>query len=187
MARTAQGWISADAEQPALMTSKRSPAWRLKSPSAIWLLAEFWVHKSSTFFFLWVPTIRLPLPFPGGSRAASFAPHHPPTRPRAARPTAPPPTTSQAELTLKRTSSTSAATPIEAENGSTTVARPSCHVTPAMSARDATLTPSSMPEKVGDRLRRPTYGAVTATKTKAGRKMPKVATAAPARPRAGTR
>jgi arylsulfatase A-like enzyme len=52
--------------------------------------AEFWVHKNSAL---------LPLgphhPLPGGSRAASFAPHHPPTRPRAARPTAPPPTTSQ--------------------------------------------------------------------------------------------
>src|SRR5918995_986125 len=52
MASTAQGCISGVGSIPALITSKRFPArWR-KSPSAIWLLAEFWVHRNNTFCFL---------------------------------------------------------------------------------------------------------------------------------------
>lgn len=57
------------------MTSKRSPAWCRKSPSAIWLRAEFWVRKNSTFCFLWVslwvPAIDLLLLFPIRSRAVA--------------------------------------------------------------------------------------------------------------------
>src|SRR5215217_8906903 len=36
------------ASVPALIASKRSPARYLSSPSAIWLLAELWVHKNRT-------------------------------------------------------------------------------------------------------------------------------------------
>src|SRR5687767_13622581 len=47
IARMASGltWV---ASVPALITSKRSPArWRSR-PSAIWLLAELWVHRNRT-------------------------------------------------------------------------------------------------------------------------------------------
>src|SRR5918993_718703 len=53
IASTAQGCISGVGSMPALYASKRSPArWR-RNPSAIWLLAEFWVHRNKTrcFFF----------------------------------------------------------------------------------------------------------------------------------------
>src|SRR3712207_456671 len=44
---TARGltWV---ASVPALMTSKRSPARCLSSPSAIWERAELWVHRNRT-------------------------------------------------------------------------------------------------------------------------------------------
>src|SRR5918995_809325 len=52
IASTAQGWTWPVGSMPALYASKRSPArWR-NNPSAIWLLAEFWVHRKSTFCFL---------------------------------------------------------------------------------------------------------------------------------------
>src|SRR5215208_2558372 len=38
-------WV---ASVPALIASKRSPARYLSSPSAIWLLAELWVHRNRT-------------------------------------------------------------------------------------------------------------------------------------------
>jgi len=55
-------------------------------------------------------------------------------------------------------------------------------VTTAMSASDATLTPSSTAPAVGERRNLGTSGPLSATKTKAGRKIPTVATAAPAVP-----
>src|SRR3712207_299814 len=39
------------ASVPALYASKRSPARCLNSPSAIWLLAELWVHRKRTLAF----------------------------------------------------------------------------------------------------------------------------------------
>ena len=44
--------ISSLGLHPALYASKRSPAWWRRNASAIWLLAEFCVHKNSTFCFL---------------------------------------------------------------------------------------------------------------------------------------
>ena len=58
----------------------------------------------------------------------------------------------------------------------------SCKVTVAMSASDATFTPSSAAPATGDVLMRGISGPLRATKTKAGRKMPMVAIAAPAGP-----
>src|SRR5215210_1108817 len=50
IARMASGltWV---ASVPALITSKRSPARYRSSPSAIWLLAELWVHRNRTLLF----------------------------------------------------------------------------------------------------------------------------------------
>src|SRR5215217_9476844 len=79
---------------------------------------------------------------------------HPAAKAWTTRPTAPPPSTSHAEFTLNRKSRTSATTAMAAANGSTIVARLSCHVTPAISARDATFTPSSRLERTGECLRR---------------------------------
>src|SRR5215204_2000113 len=47
IARMARGltWV---ASVPVLIASKRSPARCLSSPSAIWLLAELWVHRNRT-------------------------------------------------------------------------------------------------------------------------------------------
>src|SRR5215210_2694071 len=45
--RTARG-LTCVASVPALIASKRSPARYLSSPSAIWLLAELWVHRNRT-------------------------------------------------------------------------------------------------------------------------------------------
>src|SRR5215218_10028483 len=47
IALTASG-LTRVASVPALITSKRSPASCLNSPSAIWLLAELWVHRNRT-------------------------------------------------------------------------------------------------------------------------------------------
>src|SRR5215212_2829965 len=41
-------WV---ASVPALVASKRLPARCLSSPSAIWLLAELWVHRNRTLLF----------------------------------------------------------------------------------------------------------------------------------------
>ena len=51
IASTAQGWISAVGSMPALWASKRAPARCLRNPSAIWLLAEFWVQRNKTLVF----------------------------------------------------------------------------------------------------------------------------------------
>jgi hypothetical protein len=58
-------------------------------------------------------------------------------------------------------------------------ARPSCHVTSAMSANDAAFTPSSAAPATRDSRRRGISGPLTATKKNAGRNIPTVATSAP--------
>src|ERR671914_2003097 len=64
IASTAQGWTSPVGSMPALYASKRSPPrWR-NNPSAIWLLAEFWVHRNSTFCFFFSRTMVLLSPCP---------------------------------------------------------------------------------------------------------------------------
>jgi hypothetical protein len=63
-----------------------------------------------------------------------------------------------------------------------TAARASCAATTTMSASEATFTPSRNALAVGEARRRGTSGPLSATKTKAGRKMPAVVTMAPAGP-----
>src|SRR5256885_14883429 len=65
---------------------------------------------------------------------------------------------------------------------SVTATRPSCQVTPAINARDVTLTPSSRAPAHGDRRRRGMNGWLAATNTNAGREMAAGATAAPGPP-----
>ena len=60
--------------------------------------------------------------------------------------------------------------------------RPSCQVTAAISASDATFTPSSTAPASGEARSFGTSGPLSATNTNAGRKMPIVATTAPAQP-----
>jgi hypothetical protein len=60
--------------------------------------------------------------------------------------------------------------------------RPSCQVTTAMRASDATFTPSRKPPAMAERRRRGTSGPLAATKRKPGKKMPTVATSAPTDP-----
>src|SRR5215212_8830777 len=67
---------------------------------------------------------------------------------------------------------TSAASAMSAGTGSTSEARPSCHVTPAMSASEATFAPSKRPASTGESRKRGMMGPVRATKTKPGRKDP---------------
>src|SRR5438270_719369 len=62
------------------------------------------------------------------------------------------------------------------------VAQPICPAATAISARDATFTPSRNAPATGDRRSRGTSGLVAATSTNAGRKMPAVAAAAPSGP-----
>ena len=66
-----------------------------------------------------------------------------------------------------------------AVHGSTIAARASCAVTRAMRAIEATFTPSRNAPATGERRIRGTSGPLRATKTKAGRKIPTVATTAP--------
>src|SRR5215211_860620 len=56
IALTANG-LTCVASVPALIASKWSPARCLSSPSAIWLLAELWVHRNRTLFLS--PKMRL--------------------------------------------------------------------------------------------------------------------------------
>ena len=97
-------------------------------------------------------------------------------------PTAAPPRTSQAELIRVRKRSTALAALNPMLGRSTSVARPSCHVTRAIKAREATLTPSSAAPAMRERRSRGTSGPLAATNTNAGAKMPRVATVAPRPP-----
>src|SRR5215212_2757950 len=45
------------ASVPALLASKRSPARYLSSPSAIWLLAELWLHRNRTLHLCATPAL----------------------------------------------------------------------------------------------------------------------------------
>ena len=70
---------------------------------------------------------------------------------------------------------------------STSAATPRCAVTTAISASEATFTPSSAAPAVGDLRNRGISGPLIATKTNAGRKIPTVATTAPAHRQANSR
>jgi hypothetical protein len=94
------------------------------------------------------------------------------------RPMIAPPSTSHAELIRQRSRSTADAKASATVSQSTRAAAPSCHVTTAMSASDATLTPFRNAPAMGDARSRGTSGPLNATKTKDGRKMPTVATSA---------
>ena len=89
------------------------------------------------------------------------------------------PSTSHAELIRQRTSAKRLAAASTSVRPSTMAARPSCTVTTAIRASDAALTPSRTAPAAGDCRTRGTSGPLIATKKKAGRKMPSVATAAP--------
>lgn len=97
-------------------------------------------------------------------------------------PTPAPAPTSQAEFTLNRMSRTALSTASPIVSGSIRAACPSCQVTAAINAMEAALTPSKKAPAVGDLRRRGMIGPLTATKKKAGRKIPSVATVAPGTP-----
>ena len=97
-------------------------------------------------------------------------------------PTSAAPATSHVELTLKRTSSTSAARAMAIVSGSTNDALPNCQVTAAIRPSEATLTPSSSAPTHGERRMRGMRGPEAATNTNEGRKMPTVAMSAPRTP-----
>jgi hypothetical protein len=61
-------------------------------------------------------------------------------------------------------------------------ATPNWRLTTDIRASEPTLTPSSTSPAMAERRRRGTSGPLTATKKKAGRKMPTVATVAPRGP-----
>ena len=67
-------------------------------------------------------------------------------------------------------------------NQSITAARPSCQVTAAIRASDAALTPSRKPEAQGEFRNLGMNGLLINTKTKAGKKIPMVASIAPDEP-----
>jgi len=90
-----------------------------------------------------------------------------------------PNSTSHPEFTRSQSNTTNATTARMAVSASTMDALPNCHETTAMSARDPALTPSRNAPAVFDFLIRGANGPLTATSTKAGRKMPAVATTAP--------
>ena len=75
-----------------------------------------------------------------------------------------------------------ATTAIVTVSQSTSAVRAICAVTIVMSASDATFTPSSTAPAILERRSRGTRGPLTATNMNAGRKIPIVATAAPALP-----
>ena len=89
---------------------------------------------------------------------------------------------SQVELSRKRRSSTALPTARVAVAPSTMAARPSSHVTTTISARAPTVTPSRINAARRDARRSDTNGPLAATSRKAGRKMPRVAMAAPDQP-----
>src|SRR5206468_6034311 len=101
---------------------------------------------------------------------------HPGRTAVATRPTAPPPSTSQAEFTRKRISRIAAVTASAAVSGSTMLLVPSCHATAAINPTAAALAPSRNALVQGEARRRGTNGNTIATKIKEGRKTPSVAT-----------
>src|SRR5207302_1086552 len=101
-----------------------------------------------------------------------------PRTPLARRPTAPPPSTSHAELTRKRISSTAAPMVNSAVTTSVMLEVPSCHTTAAISPTAAAFAPSRNALVHGFARSLGTNGYTTATKKKDGRKMPTVATTA---------
>jgi len=102
--------------------------------------------------------------------------HHRPT------PTSAPASTSHAELSRNLSSSKALDPAITTVSRSVSALRPRCQVTVAMSARDATVTPSRNAPALRERRRRGTSGPETATRTNEGRKIPSVATKAPVPP-----
>src|SRR3989454_7673667 len=101
---------------------------------------------------------------------------------RVSTPSAAPPSTSHVEFTRNRISTNPLMSASATVETSTSAARPSCKVTTAMRASDATLTPSRNAPATGERRSRGTSGPLAATNTKAGRKIPSVATSPPGRP-----
>jgi len=93
-----------------------------------------------------------------------------------------PPSTSHAEFGLNLISTTALIAASSTVGTSTSAARPSWIITAAISASEATLTPSSTALASFDRRMRGTSGPLTATNAKAGKKMPSVAIAAPLGP-----
>jgi len=84
---------------------------------------------------------------------------------------------------MRRAASSTPAPNAKAADGTSTIAaRPSCHVTTAMSASDAAFTPSSAAPAIRDLRSRGIIGPLIATKMNAGRKIPIVATIAPGTP-----
>jgi len=93
-------------------------------------------------------------------------------------PISPPPNTSQAEFILYLSNRTPAANASNPVGTSTKAARPNCQVTTAISARDATFTPSINAPITRELRRRGISGPLTATNKNDGRKMPTVAASA---------
>ena len=90
--------------------------------------------------------------------------------------------TSQPALMRKRISATALPTASAMPDGPASAERASWTVTAAINASEATFTPSSAARAPGDRRTRGSNGPLAATKMKAGRKIPMVATTAPAAP-----
>ena len=97
-------------------------------------------------------------------------------------PTTAPPSTSHDELTRKRSQQHRARRRQSAVRHVDDRRAPELHVTTAMSASEATFTPSRNAPATGERRSRGTSGPLSATNTNAGRKMPTVATRAPRSP-----
>ena len=102
--------------------------------------------------------------------------------PRVRRPTTAAPKTSHIELKRNLASKIRLTANKTTLVGSINVALASCQVTTVMKASEAALTLSRNAPAVTDRRTRGTSGPLAATKRNAGRKMPMVATAAPALP-----
>src|SRR5262249_57290244 len=90
--------------------------------------------------------------------------------------------TSHTELRRKRISKTRLTASMATVVKSTSAARPSCQVTTAINDNEAALIPSRAAPAVRDLRIRGTSGPLTATKKKAGRNIPTVATIAPGTP-----
>src|SRR5215510_2370027 len=89
---------------------------------------------------------------------------------------------SHAELRRKRISRVRLTASMAIVVKSTSAARPSRQVTTAINDREAALIPSRTAPAVADLRIRGTSGPLTATKKKAGRNIPTVATTAPGAP-----
>ena len=75
-------------------------------------------------------------------------------------PMIPPPITNHAGFSFVAKINASVTTAIRTETGSKMAYLPSCKVTPAMRARETTFTPSRMPDRAGEFLRRGIKGRV---------------------------